>query len=178
MDAAHGELLVRTGVSGRAAKMGHRLTIRMKRWQATVRWSTDRPTAVHLTVAVDSLEVLGGQGGLTPLSAPEKTLARVNALACLDSDRYPRIEFQASDIAATAAGYRMIGTLQIHGRQRQHTLEVRAEHFDESTRLRCDTEVRHSDFGVKRYSMLMGSVKVADTVTVSLSATAPAVAER
>lgn len=178
LDASHGELLVRTGVTGRAAKMGHRLTIRMNSWQAAVSWSDGQPTAVHLTVDVDSLEVLGGEGGLTPLSAPERALARSNALACLNSGRYPRINFQANDIAKVSDGYRLTGALQIHGRQHQHGLDVRVEVLGDSTRLRCDTEVRHSDYDIKRYSMLMGAMKVADTVTVSLSATAPTDAGR
>jgi polyisoprenoid-binding protein YceI len=34
----------------------------------------------------------------------------------------------------------------------------------------CEAAVRQSDFGIKPYSMLMGSMKVVDTVTVSFSA--------
>ena len=38
LDGSHGELLIRTGVAGRAAQMGHRLTIAMRSWQATTQW--------------------------------------------------------------------------------------------------------------------------------------------
>ena len=75
--------------------MGHRLTIAMKRWEATVRWSGDKPVAAQLTVDVDSLEVLRGEGGLTPLSGPEKILVRSNALRQLGAGRFPRICFEA-----------------------------------------------------------------------------------
>jgi hypothetical protein len=34
----------------------------------------------ELTVVVDSLQVIKGDGGLTPLSGPEKSVARFNAL--------------------------------------------------------------------------------------------------
>jgi hypothetical protein len=37
LDGSHGELLIRTGVAGRAAQMGHRLTIAMRGWRATSR---------------------------------------------------------------------------------------------------------------------------------------------
>ncbi len=171
LDAAHGELLVRTGVAGRGAKMGHRLTIAMTTWHATVSWSADRPTAVDLTVEVDSFQVLKGEGGLTPLSTPEKALVRSNALKCLASDRYPRIRFRANDIASAAHGYRLSGTLEIHGRTQQHTLDVRVTDLGDSWRMDVDTEVRQSDYGVKPYSMLMGAMKVADDVTVSFSGT-------
>ena len=73
LDASDGQLLVKTGVTGRAARMGHRLTIAMNSWRATVSWAGDEPSAVDLEVDVDSLEVLRGEGGVTPLSGPEKT---------------------------------------------------------------------------------------------------------
>jgi hypothetical protein len=69
LNASDGELIVRTGVTGRAAKMGHRLTIAMTSWQ-----------------------------------------------------------------------------------------------------LSCEADVRQTDFGVKPYSMLMGAMKVVDTVTVDFTA--------
>jgi hypothetical protein len=54
-DGSEGQLLVHTGVTGRAAKMGHRLTIAMDTWRATVKWTDGKPADVALTVAVDSL---------------------------------------------------------------------------------------------------------------------------
>jgi hypothetical protein len=62
IDASDGELLVHTGVAGRAAKMGHRLTIAMKRWQATVTWSDGEPAAAQLEVDVDSDQRVVGHG--------------------------------------------------------------------------------------------------------------------
>ena len=64
LDSSQGELLLTTGVTGPAAAMGHRLTIAMTAWQATVSWSGEEPSAVELTVDVDSLEVLRGDGSL------------------------------------------------------------------------------------------------------------------
>ena len=37
-------------------------------------------------------------------------------------------------------------------------------------RMTCDSVVRQSDFGVKPYSLMMGSLRVADDVTVSFTA--------
>jgi polyisoprenoid-binding protein YceI len=85
MDASDGQLLVHTGVTGRAARMGHRLTIAMNSWRATVRWSSGEPAEAELTVEVDSLRVLDGEGGLKALSGPEKVLSRSNALRVLDA---------------------------------------------------------------------------------------------
>ena len=90
LDASDGELLLGTGVRGRAARMGHRLTIAMTRWHATVNWAGSEPATVELVVETDSFEVLRGEGGVKGLSAPEKTLVRSNALKSLDASRFPR----------------------------------------------------------------------------------------
>lgn len=174
-DASHGQLRLATGVAGRAAKMGHRLTIAMERWQATVSWSGERPTAVALTVEVDSLRVLRGDGGLTPLTAPEKALIRTNARNCLDAGKYAVIRFESNSIESTDDGYRLAGTLEIRGKSKPHVIEVRVDQHQPqkhggSWRVDGETVVRHSDFGVRRYSMLMGAMQVADEVTVSFSA--------
>ena len=170
LTSSDGELLVRTGVTGRASKMGHRLTIAMRRWRATVRWSDDEPVSAQLTVDVDSLEVLQGEGGLTPLSGPEKILVRSNALRQLGAGQFPEIRFDADSIEHSRGGYRLAGTLKIHGKIRQYVIDLRTEDLGEVWRLSTEAVVRQSDFGVKPYSLLMGSLKVADDVTVSFTA--------
>jgi polyisoprenoid-binding protein YceI len=170
LDDSDGELLVRTGVAGRAAKMGHRLTLAMRDWRATVQWSDDKPVEVGLTVEVGSLDVVRGDGGLTPLSGPEKILVRTNALRSLDVRRFPRIEFAAKTVEPTDHGYRLTGKLTIHGKSRTFIVEVGADDLGDSWSLSGEAVVRQTDFGIKPYSQLVGSLKVADEVTVSLRA--------
>lgn len=171
LNAADGELLVRTGVTGRAAKMGHRLTITMTSWHATVQWADDQPVAAELTVDADSLQVSHGEGGLMALSGPEKALARSHALKALDAGRYPLISFRADDVETNSDGYRLRGTLEIHGKSRRCAVDLRVKDLGDAWRLSCEAEVRQSEFGVKPYSMLMGAMKVVDTVTVAFTAT-------
>lgn len=170
LDGSDGELLIRTGVAGPAAAMGHRLSIAMRRWQATTHWDADEPVSAELTVDVGSLEVVRGEGGLTPLSGPEKVLVRSNALRSLNARQFPRITFAANAIEKTDGGYRLTGTLTIHGKTRKQTVDVRTDDLDDSWRLSSETTVRQSEFGIKPYSQLLGSLKVADDVTVSFSA--------
>lgn len=170
LPASDGELLVHTGVAGRASKLGHRLTIAMRRWQATVRWSDGAPVAAQLTVDVNSLEVRQGEGGLTPLSGPEKLLVRSNALRQLGAGRFPEICFDADSIDRSEDGYRLAGTLQIHGKTRRYVIDLRTEDLGEVWRMSTQAVVRQSDFGVKPYSLVMGSLKVADDVTILFTA--------
>ncbi len=170
LDETAGELLVKTGVTGRAAKMGHRLTIAMDSWRAQVSWAAGEPTEVDLTVDVDSLRVVRGEGGVTSLSGPEKTVVRSNAMKALDAGRFPTIRFRANDIEHTSGGYRLAGTLEIHGKTRDCVVDLDLEDLGDTWGMSCEAEVRQTEFGVKPYSILMGSVKIADTVTVSLAA--------
>lgn len=170
LDASDGELLLHTGVGGPAAKMGHRLTIAMTTWRAEVTFSGEQPTGLGLTVEVGSLQVLNGEGGMTPLSGPEKSLVRSNALKCLAAQRYPQIRFTSTDITATGDGYHVDGRLDVHGRTHPHAVDVRVDDVDGSRRVQVASTVRQTSYGVKPFSLLMGSLKVADDVTVSFSA--------
>jgi polyisoprenoid-binding protein YceI len=170
LDAFDGELLVRTGVQGRAERMGHRLTIAMTRWQATVSWAGAEPVSAELAVETDSFEVLRGEGGLKALSGPEKILVRSSALKSLDASRFPEIRFSADIINKTDDGYRLTGDLQIRGKSREQVIDLRTEDLGDSWRMSAESSVRQSDYGIKPYSLLMGSVQVADDVIVSFTA--------
>ncbi|SPM42597.1 Polyisoprenoid-binding periplasmic protein YceI, partial [Mycobacterium numidiamassiliense] len=169
-EPADGELLVRTGVAGRAARLGHRLTIAMTRWHATVRWSGADPVAVELTVEADSFEVVRGEGGVKGLSGPEKTVIRANALKSLQASRFPTISFAADVIDKTDEGYRLGGRLEVCGKTHEHVIDLRTEDLGDTWRMSVESGVRQSAYGIKPYSILMGSVQVADDVTVSFTA--------
>ncbi|MCV7099967.1 YceI family protein [Mycobacterium palustre] len=170
LDASDGELVIRTGVTGRAARMGHRLTVAMTRWHAAVDWAGGEPVAAELVVEADSFEVLRGEGGVKGLSGPEKVLVKSNALSSLDAGRFPEIRFSTDDIDKTDEGYRLAGRLHIRGRTREHVIGLRTEDLGDSWRMSAESTVRQTDYGVKPYSLLMGSVRVADEVALSFTA--------
>ena len=104
------------------------------------------------------------------MSGPEKVLVKSNALKSLDAGRYPEIRFTADVIDRIDDGYRLTGTLQIRGKSRKHVIDLRTEDLGEAWRMSAESAVRQTDYGVKPYSMLMGSMQVADEVTVSFTA--------
>lgn len=173
LTAADGELQILTEVGGPAAKMGHRLTIAMASWQATVGWRAGQPVSADLVVDVDSLQVLKGEGGVTPLSGPEKVVVRTNALKSLDAKKYPQIRFGADSIAKTKTGYRMTGEVQIHGTTQPQTVDLTVTDSGGVWVMSTEVGVTQSDFGVKPYSLLMGTMKVADEVTLRFTARHP-----
>ena len=173
LDASSGELFLHTGVTGSAARMGHRLTISMRSWLATVDVDGDEPVAVEVTVDLDSLDVLTGEGGMTPLSGAEKTLVRNNALKSLQAKRFPRAVFRSSVIERDGDSWRLIGILDLSGQSREQSIVVHVTGDGADLRITGEAVVRHSDHRIKQFSMLMGAMKVADEVRVTLTATAP-----
>lgn len=162
-DADSGELLLHTGVGGSAARMGHRLTIVMRSWQAEVSWDGSEPSVVEVTVELDSFEVLLGEGGMTPLSGAEKSLIRTNALKTLRAKKFPSAVFRSTEIVRDGETYRLMGQLELAGNACAQTVEVKVADGEIS----AEARVRHSDCGIKPYSMLMGAMKVADEVLVT-----------
>ena len=173
LNETNGELTLHTGVAGRGARMGHRLTIAMTRWQITVDWAGGEPAGAELAVEVDSLEVQRGEGGVKPLSGPEKGMVRSNALKSLSAGKFPEIRFTTDDIAETETGYRLTGTLQIRGKSRDHVVDLYTEDSGDAWQMSAESSVRQTDFGIKPFSLMMGTLQVADEVKVSFSAVMP-----
>ncbi|BBY60844.1 YceI family protein [Mycolicibacterium sarraceniae] len=173
LTAAEGELQILTAVAGPAAKMGHRLTIAMASWRADVQWRGKQPVTVALLVDVDSLQVIKGEGGITPLTGPEKGVVRSNALKALDARKFPQITFTAEDIAKTAGGYRLGGDVEIHGTSRPQTVDLTVEEVGGVWEMTASVPVLQTQFGVKPYSLFVGSLKVADEVTIRFTARHP-----
>ena len=173
--ADDGSVTLHTGVTGRAARTGHRLTIVMKQWSGTAISRGDEILSLDATIVVDSLAVVSGEGGLTPLTGAEKMVARSNALKSLRADKYPEIAYESTSISKSADGYRAEGTLTIDGQSRSHDLEFTAESDDGRWAVTAESVVSHREFGVKPYSLMMGALKVADEVRVviDLSVTTP-----
>ncbi len=170
LTAADGELLLHTDTAGRAARTGHKLTIKMGAWEATAEVDGDgHPTSVELSVDVDSLEVLKGEGGLAPWTGVEAGTARKNALKSLDSKKFPTITYRSTAVRRDGDTYQVSGDLTVHGVTKPHPLTVTA---DGST-FSAETVVTQTDFSIKPFSLMMGTVKVADEVRLRITATAP-----
>jgi hypothetical protein len=131
-------LTVRTGRAGAAAKAGHDLVIEVTQWDATV--AGDR-----VTVSVDprSLKVREGTGGMKALDEDDKR----NIEQTID----------AEILKGQPIAYRD-GALELNGQTRPLTVEL----TDTGGR----ATITQSDWGMKPYSALFGTLKVADEVIV------------
>ncbi|HET8953172.1 MAG TPA: YceI family protein [Solirubrobacteraceae bacterium] len=153
-------LSVRTRRGGAAAKAGHDLLLHVTAWEGTLTIGDDgAPSAAELVADATSLRVQEGTGGMKALDDDDKA----NIHQTIDDEVLQRrdIAFRSSAID----GGRADGELTIGDRTRPLSLEL--EVADDGT-VRASATVRQSDWGVKPYSALFGTLKVLDEVEVAL----------
>jgi polyisoprenoid-binding protein YceI len=167
-----GTLTVRTGKTGAASKAGHNLVIEVTAWQATL----DLPDgpgerSVALTADPRSLRVRDGSGGVQALGDDDKAgIARTIDAEVLKGSA---ITFRSRRIEAgpDGTGLCVEGDLDLVGASRPV-----AFHLDAGAdgRITGSAVLRQTDWGIKPYSTLFGTLKVADDVEVAVDARLPA----
>lgn len=167
MGPADGRLLVRTGRAGAAARAGHDLLIEVESWSASlVVDDAAQVTSVALRADGASLRVLEGSGGIQSLGDDDKAAIKQT----IDDDvlRATAIEFRSTAVERGAAGFEVRGELELRGRRAPIAFTLA---LGDGGRLRGSASVRQTAFGIKPYSALFGTLKVADEVQVTVDAT-------
>jgi polyisoprenoid-binding protein YceI len=173
---SNGTLTVRTGRAGVASRAGHDLLIEASRWIARLMLDTADAAKSQLTVTVDatSLDVRDGTGGVKVLTDDDRAEIKGNiAKKVLQTDRHPEVTFVSTSLQPIDDGRLSVsGDLTIAGTTRPVDFEmtVGADPGRVSATIRLD----QSDFGIKPFSALMGTLKVADTVEIHADAQLPA----
>jgi YceI-like domain len=150
-------LTVRTKRTGAASKAGHDLLIEVTSWSATL--DADADPALTLTADSRSLRVLEGSGGVQALGDDDK--AGIDQTIDEEVLAGTPIEFRSSSVE----GGRVEGELELAGKRHPISFELTA---GEDGRLTSSATVKPSDWGMKPYSALFGTLKVADEVQIAL----------
>ena len=153
-----GTLTVRTGRTGAASKAGHDLLIEVTSWRATLDLDGGEP-AVTLTADARSLRVQRGTGGMKALGDEDKA----NIHQTIDDEVLQRrdIAFRSTSVDGGWAD----GELTLGDRTRP--LSVALTVADDGT-VNGRATVKQSDWDMKPYSALFGTLKVLDEVEIKL----------
>ncbi len=169
---ADAKLMVHTRKAGAAAKAGHNLLIDVGSWEATISAGED-PASISLELKADSnsLQVREGTGGVVPLGEDDKaSIGQTIAEEILEGGP---IEFHSTSVEPGENG----GTLEVHGELNllgtsgPLSFELSA---DGDGGLRGTATLKQSDFGIKPYSALFGTLKVVDEIEVEFEGRLPA----
>jgi polyisoprenoid-binding protein YceI len=163
-------LTVRTGKAGAASKAGHNLRIEVTSWRATLDVG-DGPadTEMALTADARSLRVREGTGGMQTLGNEEK--ASIEKTIDDEVLEGAAIEFHSRRVAPGPDGALSVeGDLDIAGARHPVVFDLAA---GADGRLTGRARIRQTDWGIKPYSALFGTLKVVDEVDVELDGTLP-----
>ncbi len=169
-----GTLAVRTERSGAAAKAGHNLLIHVTAWRATIEVGDDSAlTSIALDADGGSLRVQQGTGGMQALDDDDKESIHQT----IDDDVLKRqaIEFRSTTVHAAPGGspISVEGELTLVGET--HPLALELTVASDGT-VSGSTVLKQTDWRIKPYSTLFGTLKVVDEVTVTIDAALPVVA--
>jgi hypothetical protein len=161
-----GTLTVLTGKAGAAAKAGHNLVLEVTAWRATVDLG-DTP-ALELTADARSLRVRSGSGGMSPLGDEEKAgIAQTIDEEVLQGGS---IAFHSTSVEPGPGGTLSVqGELDLLG----HRGPIAFALATGDGRLTGSAALKQTDWRIKPYSALFGTLKVADRLEVTIDATLP-----
>ena len=159
-------LTVSTTRRGAASKAGHDLLLEVTSWSATLELGEDAAsTGLSLTADSSSLRVLEGTGGIQPLDDDD----RAGIVQTIDEEvlKGTPIEFRSTavELGGDGAPHAVTGELELAGGR--HPIGFQLETRD-GGRLTARAIVKQTDWGIKPYTALFGTLKVADEVEVAV----------
>jgi polyisoprenoid-binding protein YceI len=162
-----GALSVRTGKGGAASKAGHNLLIVVERWGAVVGLTEDpAQCALELNADSTSFTVREGTGGVMSLDDDDKTgIAQTINEEVLKGTA---ISFRSTAVRLAGDGkLRVTGDLELSGGINLIAFDIA---ISDAGRLTGSASLKQTEWGMKPYSALFGTLKVADEVQVSIDA--------
>jgi polyisoprenoid-binding protein YceI len=159
-----GRLLVKTTRTRLGAKAGHDLTIEVTRWHghATVDTAVPANSSVTVEVAVDSLEIREGTGGVKPLTDADRAEIHKTLKEILHTAQHPTITFRSRRVDGSAGSFTLNGELTIMGVTRPVMVQGRVT----DGRVVGGATVVQSRWGIRPYSAFFGALKLSDEVKV------------
>jgi polyisoprenoid-binding protein YceI len=158
-------LSVRTGRSGAIARVGHDLLIEVGAWGATVEIAADPTrTVIELTADSGSLRVREGSGGMQALGDDDRS--GIEETIVKEVLRGTAIVFRSRAVQSDGEGrLRVEGDLELAGGINPVGFEL---NLADDGHVTASTVVKQTAWGMKPYSTLFGTLKVADEVEVFL----------
>lgn len=158
---ANARLTVHTKRTGAIAKAGHDLTIEVQSWQGEL--DLDDQSRASLTVDSGSFKVLEGHGGVQKLD--DEDMRGIEQTIDEEVLLKRQIKFESTDVKLEGDSLTISGDLTLMTNTRPLTFELEV---GDDGRLAGGAVVKQSDWGMKPYTALFGTLKVADEVEVRL----------
>jgi polyisoprenoid-binding protein YceI len=171
LDPKNAKLRIETRRGGAAAKAGHDLEIEIASWEGSLSVDQDgQEISLELNADTGSMQVTKGTGGVMSLTEEDK----LEVVKTLESEvlQPGRAEFESTQIRAADDGRRLevSGELKMNGAR--HPLQFELDVTPDG-QVSGEATLRQSDWDIKPYSGLFGTLRVKDEVRVIAEATLP-----
>lgn len=166
-DAQSAECLIFTFKEGLLSPVAHDLKLRVGAFSIDLDQAPGKPLSVKARFEASSVKVAcavrGGQEMEGSLSAKDRDeIDRSISQEVLESARHPEIRFESRSVTPEVGGYRVEGTLTLHGVSRPLSFRVRTAQGRHS----IEIPLEQTDFGIKPYRALMGTLRIKSGVVV------------
>lgn len=161
-----GAIVLYTTRAGVASKVGHDLTITFDRWSGEIRTEGADLTSASLqvTIETESLRIVSGAGGVTPLSSGDRDDITATARKLLDVSAHPKAEYISTGVQPDGDGGGGIdGELTLKGRTAHVALQVTSTG---AQTWHAETTVKQTDLGITPYKAFFGALRLNDDVRV------------
>jgi polyisoprenoid-binding protein YceI len=165
---SNGECFVFTSKEGLLSRAAHDLKIRVEQFEIRVE---DTSRAIKATFDASSLRLVSARFDGREEDLPARDVEKIHnhiVKDVLHSAEFPEVRFESSSVEAADNGFRVEGSLTLHGRTRPVSADVRAE----GDRWVTDISLHQPDFGIKPFRALFGTIRIKPDVRVHLSCAA------
>jgi hypothetical protein len=167
LGTTRGRIVLHTYREGVAAQAGHDLTLEVGTWSGELTVGQGGvPADLLVRMAMNSLTVREGSGGLRSLTDRDRRDIETTARKVLRTDRHPEATFAATRFEPAADGDgdgTISGNLTLAGASRPLRLQVTSAGPD---RYQASTSVVQTEFGIRPYRGMLGALRLRDAVDV------------
>ena len=177
LDPRPSRFTIRVTAGGLLSAFGHNPLMSVRDFSGEVQFDPASPesASLHVEVSARSLEVAGDVN-----EKDRREIERIMHEQVLESDSYPVIEFQSSEIKVTSSGAgqfraEISGELSLHGVSRQQTIVARVTSSGERLRASGEFSIYQTEYGIQLVTVAGGALKVKDELKASFEILASAV---
>jgi polyisoprenoid-binding protein YceI len=169
LDPGHSRFTVQAFATGLLSFFAHSPTFAVRRFAGVMEFDGDAIAGMRLllTVEADGLELVD-QVKAADRAEIEGRMRR----EVLETAAFPEIKIEAAVVANERVSpgryrVRVVGPLALHRITREHAADTELLVFDDGMRLRGESALRLSDFGIRPVTALGGAIKLKDGLKVS-----------
>ena len=177
LDPRPSRFTIRVTAGGLLSAFGHNPLIGVRDFSGEVQFDPASPesASLHVEVSARSLEVAGDVN-----EKDRREIERIMHEQVLESDSYPVIEFQCSEIKVTSSGAgqfraEISGELSLHGVTRQQMIVARVTSSGERLRASGEFSIYQTEYAIQLVTVAGGALKVKDELKASFEILASAV---